>query len=40
MTTKSKWNTTPFLKGPIENPMGFFLKAHKVAISLKYGVAQ
>lgn len=42
MTTNSKWNTTPFLKGPIQNPVFFFFffKAHKVAISLKYGVAQ
>lgn len=38
MTTNSKWNSTLFLKGPIQKKVGF-LKAHKVAISLKYGVA-
>lgn len=38
MTTNSKWNSTLFLKGPIKKKR-FFLKAHKVAISFKYGVA-
>lgn len=43
MTTNSKWNATPFLKGPIQNSVGFFFfffKAHKVAIFLIYAVAQ
>lgn len=40
MTTNSKWNSTLFLKGPIKKKrFFFFLKAHKVAISFKYGVA-
>lgn len=39
MTTNSKWNSTLFLKGPIKKKLFFFLKAHKVAISFKYGVA-
>lgn len=41
MTTNTKWNTASLLKGPIQEPSGFFpFKAHKVAISLKYGIAR